>query len=37
VDALAMHQAFVAVWLFPARRRTPRGTYLPSPLQIIGR
>ena len=37
VDALPIHQAFVAVWLFLARRRTPCGTCLPSPLQIIGR
>jgi hypothetical protein len=37
VDALPIHRAFVAVWLFLARRRTPRGTCLPTPLQIIGR
>jgi hypothetical protein len=33
----ALRRAFVAVWLFLARRRPPRGICLPSPRQIIGR
>ena len=33
----ALRRAFVAVWLFLARRQPPRGICLPSPRQIIGR
>ncbi|HWW34328.1 MAG TPA: hypothetical protein VNZ23_03735 [Xanthobacteraceae bacterium] len=33
----ALRRVFVAVWLFLARRRPPRGICLPSPRQIIGR
>jgi hypothetical protein len=37
VDGLSTHRAFVAVWPFFTRRRTPGGIGLPSRRHVIGR